>query len=140
MELEIQPVLAEKLERYENLTFLEHYAMYMGKAQLLEMGLKRLLIEKFEYEFDAIEKWTLGRVKSELREIGLRPDFIALLESVVEARNYIAHDLLADQGLMQSILNDRYYSKFERILSTAIIELEQIIIIFDWTNEHNGWE
>lgn len=35
--------------------------MFMGVAQILEFGLKKLLQEKFQYDLEKAEKWTLGR-------------------------------------------------------------------------------
>jgi len=40
--------------------------------------------------FEAMSRWTLGRVKNELSQRGLRQDFIAYLDSVVDYRNYIS--------------------------------------------------
>jgi hypothetical protein len=41
----------------------------MGVAQILELGLKKLLTYKFEYDFDGMEKWTLGKTSKELKKI-----------------------------------------------------------------------
>ena len=38
----------KRLEKYKNLTFFEQYAMFMGVAQILEFGLKKLLESKFD--------------------------------------------------------------------------------------------
>ena len=68
-----------KLEEYKDLSVLEQYSMFMGKAQILEFGLKGLLTRKYGVPYDDMEKWTLGKTKNELKERGLRPDFIKLL-------------------------------------------------------------
>ena len=126
-------------EIYENLSGLEQYAMFMGKAQILEFGLKGLLARKYMTPSDSMEKWTLGRVKNELKQNGLRPDFITILKNVVEHRNYIAHEFLVNNAITRSLTNfsDR---KLYGDLFCAIYELEQIIILYDWCEEHNGWE
>ena len=136
---DISSAVSEKLERYQDLSVLEQYAMFMGKAQILEFGLKGLLTRKYSVPSESMGKWTLGRVKNELSQKGLRPDFIAFLESVVEHRNYIAHEFLVNNAITQSIANfsDR---KLYGDLFRAIYELEQIIILYDWCEEHNGWE
>ena len=117
--------------------------MFMGVSQILEFGLKNLLVDKFQYDIDKIEKWTLGKTCSELELNKLRPDFIILLRSVVEYRNYIAHDLLANRFILYSLLEDtmpeNHYDKESRRLDKAIIELEQLFFLFTWTNENNGW-
>ena len=128
----------KKLEGYKNLTFLEQYAMFMGKAQILEVGLKGLLARKYEVPFESMEKWTLGRVKNELSQRGLRQDFIAYLSSVVDYRNYIAHELLVNNAITKSIANfsDRkLYGDFFR----GVYELEQIIVLYDWSEKHDAW-
>lgn len=126
----IQNAVNKKLEGYKNLTFLEQYAMFMGKAQILEFGLKSLLARKYKVPFESMEKWTLGRVKNELSQRGLRQDFIAYLSSVVDYRNYIAHELLLNNAITKSIANfsDRkLYGDFFR----GVYELEQLIVLYD---------
>jgi hypothetical protein len=66
--------------------------MFMGNAQLVEMALKNLLMTKYDYSEQKIERWTLGRLVKELKTLGLRSDFIALLEELTHYRNHIAHD------------------------------------------------
>ncbi|WBA10769.1 hypothetical protein [Salinivibrio kushneri] len=136
---EIKERVLKKLEEYKGLSHLENYAMFMGKAQLLEMALKSLLSRKYNVPEELMERWTLGRVKNELRDKGLRPDFITFLESVVDHRNYIAHEFLANNAITQSMANfsDR---KLYGDLFRAIYDLEQIIILYDWCEEHNGWD
>jgi hypothetical protein len=138
---QIQEGMKKGLEKYENLNFLAKFGMFMGVIQILEFGLKKLLQEKFDYDLDEMEKWTLGKTIKELKEKGLRPDFIFLLENIVEHRNYIAHEMLSNMALMNSIVQDlNPYPKDERRLDKAILELENIIFLFDWTNSNNGWD
>lgn len=147
-----EPVLSKKeidegtsngLEKYKNLGFMEKYAMYMGVAQILELGLKNLLVDKFEYDFDKMEKWTLGRTYQELKKNKLRPDFLHILKNTVDNRNYIAHDIIANKFLFYEILGDKipdnHYDKESRRLDKFIIELEQLVFLFGWTNSYNGW-
>ncbi len=135
---EIKGLVQTKLKEYDELSPLEQYALFMGKAQILEFGLKGLLTRNYGVLLETMEKWTLGKVKTELKQKGLRPDFITFLESVVDHRNYIAHEFLANNAITKSIANfsDR---KLYGDLFRAIYELEQIIILYDWCEEHNGW-
>ncbi|MBO3116803.1 hypothetical protein J4050_08595 [Winogradskyella sp. DF17] len=132
------------LKKYENLSFIEQYAMYMGMAQLLEFGLKKLYEEKFGGSLDDMERWTLGKTRVELERKGLREDFIALLKGVTDSRNHIAHEILANEALMNGMMNklnvQGAFSKNKRILWKAINELEHVCFLFDWTNENNGWD
>lgn len=82
----IKEAVHAKLEGYKNLSVLEQYAMFMGKAQILEFGLKGLLSRMYGVPSENMEKWTLGKTKNELRVQGLRPDFIIYLESIVNYR------------------------------------------------------
>ncbi len=136
---EIKIALDEKLESYKDLNFLEQYAMFLGKIQILEFVLKGLLARKYAIPFESMEKWTLGKVKNELRQKGLRKDFIVYLGSVVDHRNYIAHDLLVNNAITMSIasFSDR---KLYGDLFRGIYELEQIIILYNWCEEHNNWD
>lgn len=132
-----QEVLA-KLDQYKGRSVLEQYAIFMGKAQLLEFGLKGLLARRFSVPLDDMELWTLGKTKNELRQKGLRPDFIKLLDSVVDHRNNMAHEFLVNTEIIQSIANFSE-RKLYGDLFRALYEIEQIIVIHDWCEENNGW-
>jgi hypothetical protein len=136
---EIKDLVHAKLEGYKNLSVLEQYAMFMGKAQILEFGLKGLLSRMYGVPSGSMEKWTLGKTKNELGDKGLRPDFIAYLESVVNYRNDMAHEFLLNNAITQSMANFSE-RKLYGDLFRAIYELEQIIILYDWCEEHNGWK
>ena len=132
------------VEKYKSLGFMEKYAMYMGVAQILELGLKRLLSDKFDYDFDKMEKWTLGKTYRELEKSKLRPDFLVLLKNTVDNRNYIAHQILANKLIFHEILGDKihnnYYVKESRRLDKFIIELQHLVFLFEWTNSNTGWD
>jgi hypothetical protein len=135
---DIKELVQTKLKANEEFSILEQYAMFMGKAQILEFGLKGLLTRRYGISPDFMERWTLGYVKNELKKNSLRPDFIALLESVVDHRNYIAHEFLLNNTITKTIasFSDR---KLSGDLFRAIYELEQLIIIYDWSEENKSW-
>ncbi|MFG6455579.1 hypothetical protein [Roseateles sp. BYS96W] len=93
---QIRKEVLAKLDEYKNWSLLEQYAIFMGKAQILEFGLKGLLARKFNVPLEDLELWTLGRTKNELRQRGLRPDFIRFLDGVVDHRNNMAHEFLVN--------------------------------------------
>lgn len=68
---QIKAEVLAKLDQYKGRSVLEQYAIFMGKAQILEFGLKGLLARKFDVSHEAMGRWTLGRTKNELRERGL---------------------------------------------------------------------
>jgi hypothetical protein len=113
--------------------------MFMGKAQVLELGLKQLLARRYGCDFDQMERWTLGRTAMELKQRGVRKDFIDLLESLVERRNFVAHELLAGDALIK-LLTGRSTRAARRSLQHAIYELEQILLLHDWLEEHSAWD
>lgn len=136
---EIENLVLKNIEIYEKLNILESFAMYMGKAQVLEFSLKNLLSRKYDIDMNNMEKWTLGKVKEQLKKQGIRQDFIHQLSNVVNKRNYIAHEFLVNTGITKSITNfsDR---KIFGDLFRATYELEQILIIYDLTEKYNAWE
>ncbi|MGS2719434.1 hypothetical protein [Paraglaciecola aestuariivivens] len=136
---DIKELVDAKLEEYKNLGVLEQYAMFMGKAQILEFGLKGLLSRMYGVPSESMEKWTLGKTKNELRDKGLRADFIIYLESVVNYRNDMAHEFLLNNALTQSMANFSERKLYGNLFR-AIYELEQIIILYDWCEENNGWQ
>lgn len=135
---EIQELVLAKLETQKGLSFLEQYAIYMGKAQLLEFGLKGLLHREFSIPLDSMERWTLGQTKNELKNKGIRSDFIHYLESVVSHRNEMAHEFLLNCVVMKSLGEFSDKSQMGDLFR-AMYELEQLIILHDWCEEHDSW-
>ncbi|MFJ2993821.1 hypothetical protein [Pandoraea sp. NPDC087047] len=135
---QIEAEVFAKLDQYKDRSAFEQYAIFMGKAQMLEFGLKGLLSRKFNVSHEEMERWTLGKTKNELRDRGLRPDFIRLLEGVVDRRNVMAHEFLVNIEITRLIANfsDR---KLYGDLFRALYELEQIIILHDWCEANDGW-
>ncbi len=136
----IQSEVFRRLEKYDELTALEHFAMFIGKAQILEYALKSLLVRLFGYDWEKIERRTLGWTCRELKDSGLRADFIALLESVTEYRNYIAHEFLVNEAVMRTILEGSSGRLGLKHLEKGTYELEQLILIYEWTDERNAWK
>ena len=135
---QIKKDVFEKLAQYKDRSILEPYAIFMGKAQILEFGLKGLLARKFNVPLEDMELWTLGRTKNELRQRGLRPDFVGFLDSVVDHRNNMAHEFLVNTEIIGSIANFSE-RKLYGDLFRALYEIEQVIILHDWCEENNGW-
>jgi hypothetical protein len=135
---EIERAVLKRLKPYDKLSFLEQFAMFMGKAQVLEFGLKGLLARRFGSDFDKMERWTLGQTAAELKKKGLRKDFVALLESLVQLRNLMAHDLLVSEAIMRHYTG-RTTRASVRPLEHGIYELERILFLHDWIEEHGAW-
>lgn len=135
---DIQKAVNEKLNSYKELNFLEQCAMFLGSAQIFEFLLKGLLARKYSIPYESMEKWTLGKVKKELSRNGLRQDFIGYLGSVIDYRNYIAHELLLNNAITMSIASFSH-RKLYADLFRGIYELEQLIILYNWCEEHNCW-
>jgi hypothetical protein len=122
----------KRLRSYDKLNHLECFAMFMGKTQLVEMALKNLLVTKYHYTDEKIERWTLGRVVKELKKLGLRADFVALLEELMEYRNHIAHDLLLDYALMQRLVGSKAHRLSLKPLERGLYMVEQTIVVHDF--------
>jgi hypothetical protein len=140
-EEEIRTEVSRRITKYDLLGFFEQFAMFMGKAQILEFGLKNLLGRDFSVDEESMKKWTLGRVRIELKNKGLRIDFCTLLKSFVGHRNYIAHELLVNHALIRSLFDDGAPGHFEvSRLHKGIYELEQLMLFYDWCEEHKAWK
>jgi heme/copper-type cytochrome/quinol oxidase subunit 4 len=139
---DIRKGTANGLEKYKPLNFFEKYAMYMGVAQLLELRLKQIFVNDFGGDFDKLDNWTLGRTLSELKNKGLRSDFFLFADSVKNARNYIAHELISNEVIWNSLTksNPEHYTKGARALDKAIIELEQLMFILEWNDKNGKWK
>jgi hypothetical protein len=120
-----------RMGRYDKLNFLESFAMFMGKAQLVEFALKSLLINKYGVEEEQIERWTLGQVIAALRERGCMQQFVGLLEELKERRNYIAHEILADDALMRKLVGSGG-TFASRSVMKGLYCVETVIVVHDF--------
>lgn len=127
-----------RLKKYEHTSFLERFGMYMGGAQILELYLKRYIVQNLDKTDDEVENYALGRCIKELEKSGLRPDLIELLDTSRKNRNYIAHNMLADDSLMYSFTG-LTTTQNDRFLWRAISELEYLLIAVEWTEENKAW-
>ena len=91
------------------LNFLDNYAMFMGKAQLIEFSLKRILMRRYRYSETRCDRMTLGITVSELERLGLRKDFVSLLRELNKVRNNMAHEFLVDYLAVVSL--DRKFGR-----------------------------
>jgi hypothetical protein len=127
------------LESYENRSSFECFALLMGKAQILEFGLKSLLTRYRSVEPAEMEKWTLGRVANEFAAKGFRADYVAILKDFVSHRNYVAHEMLVNNAIFR-LMATQISERFEfRQLQEPAYELERLLLVHDWCEEHNAW-
>jgi hypothetical protein len=124
--------VSNRLRKLDNLNFLESFAMFMGKAQLVELSLKKILTSKYSYDENRIERWTLGVKIRELENCGLRKDFIVLLKDLNEHRIYIAHELLADDALMNKLAGLGTQRFAWKSLERGLYAVETVIVVHDF--------
>ena len=74
--------IGQSMRPYSKFNFLESYAVFMGKAQLIELGLKRILRKRYRYAEKKLDRMTLGGAVAELEQRGMRKDFISLLRDL----------------------------------------------------------
>jgi hypothetical protein len=137
---EIHRRVIKRLAAYDDLNHFGRVAFFIGKAQILEFGLKGLLARHYNYQPDDVEKWTLGRTTHELEHSGLRGDFIALLKVVVKYRNHIAHEYLAGMAMLSVLLRGNTGRLGIKHLQRGTYELERVILLYDWCEKHEAWE
>ncbi len=136
---ELQTEVLKRLEIYDKKSLLEMFALYLGKAQLLEFALKKLLIELFGFKLEELERKTLGQTRWLLKEKGLREDYLSLLEGVVNDRNHAAHEMLANQAITASF-NIEFSERMQfKELQDSAYNLEQAIILFDYIQYNHAW-
>src|SRR3990167_1493889 len=135
---QLESKIWKRLKRIDKLNFLESYAVFMGKVQIIEMALKNILINKYKYEEDRIEKWTLDGLIRELKRLKLRGDFTSLLEELKDYRNYIAHDLLADYALMKKLFGTKADRLSWKRLRQGLFIVEKTIQVHDFLMENTN--
>lgn len=136
---ELESQILSNLESYSSRSSFECFALLLGKAQILEFGLKNLRERNCGYMREEMEKWTLGRVASEMAAHAFRADYIGLLKDFVRQRNYIAHEMLASNAILRSMapgLSPRF--EFRQLQQPAY-DLERLLILHDWCEEHHAW-
>lgn len=136
---EIRRRVGVRLEKYNRLNPLEQFAMFMGMAQLLELRLKQLLSARLNTNLEDLETWSTGKTVRALSESRLRPDLIELLRSVVQYRNYVAHEYLANVAMLKDLLGVDIGRLELKYFEQAVYELEQVTVLFEWCEENQSW-
>ncbi|MCE6966303.1 hypothetical protein K6W81_20855 [Enterobacter sp. MW07] len=134
---ELQDKIFAGLKIYDGKPFIERFGLFMGKAQLLEFGLKKILVSLPGYNLPEkeLERLSLGQTRVELEKLGLRTDYNAFLKSFTRQRNTMAHEFLANFAVTQQLLDGaELIHPFERELTHACFAVEQLIILFDFIN------
>ena len=129
--------IAKRLKPISKLNFLESYAMFMGKAQLVELGIKGLLITKYKMNEEDISKWTLGKSIYYLEKKGLRSDFVLLLKELLDYRNELAHDYLAITASGTSVAGKAFMKLQQKQLRHALYKVEEVIQVHDFLLDNN---
>lgn len=128
--------ISKNLSKIDKYSFLEKYAFFMGKTQLVELELKNILINKFKYDEEKIETMTLGGAIIELGKNGLRTDFIFLLEDLLKFRNSLAHEFLGITIRGNAITGGNFERLQYKELRRALWKVEEVIHVYDWINEN----
>jgi len=131
--------LSKRLKSYNRLNMLESYALFMGKSQLVELALKGLLEQDWGYSEEKLEKFTLGQTIGLLREHKLRPDFLNLLEELLEYRNRFAHEFLANQAIIGSLLKGETFFSSTQELGKALYVADAVTIVYDFLRKGKLW-
>ncbi|MFA6386750.1 MAG: hypothetical protein WCW04_03210 [Candidatus Paceibacterota bacterium] len=126
----------KNLSKLDKSSFLEKYAVFMGKTQVVELELKNILINKFKYGEEKIENMTLGGAIIELGKNGLRTDFIFLLEDLLKHRNSLAHEFLGITARGNAITGGSFERLQYKELRHALWKVEEVIQVYDWINEN----
>lgn len=133
----LQNKIIKNLTTIEKMSFLEQYAIFMGKSQIVELSLNGLLIHKYKYKEAKVEKFTLGTIIYELEKSGLRPDLIALLKELLKYRNSLAHEFLGVTAMGNKLAGNNFEKLQYKELHHALYQVEQVIHVYDFLNENN---
>ena len=131
--------IADRLKQYDDKSSLEMVALFLGKTQILEFALKSLLIDKYGFEGEKLEKWTLGITIGELEKQKVRGDYLSLLRRVLEIRNYCAHEILADIALVRGLIGTKGDRLSLKPLRHGAYQMEEALLVFDFLQEHDAW-
>jgi hypothetical protein len=127
--------ISHGLTYMSRLSFLENYAMFMGKAQLVEFSLKKILSVRGRYSQSRLKRMTLGGAISELEKLGVRGDFALLLRELNKFRIDLAHEFLVGH-LSLVVLDARFGRLSWRPLRDALAKVEETIHVYDFLNQN----
>lgn len=122
----------KRLTPLDELSLLERYAMFMGKAQLIEIALKHLLVNKYNYKFENLERTTLGGIISKLKKEKVRQDFIFILDELLDYRNDLAHNFLLDNVIGKSLIGVDFERLSQKQLRYALYKVEEVTQVYDF--------
>ncbi len=132
---ELWKKIDKSMKRYSKFHFLENYAVFMGKAQLVELGLKKILDRRYRYGKRTLERMTLGHSIAELERLGMRKDFVWQLRQLNKQRIKMAHEFLTD--FLHVVSLDRRFGRLSlRPLNHALWRVEETIHVFDHLNQN----
>ena len=122
-----------RLKPYDTLSFLEPYAIFMGKVQVVELLLKRALVSHRGYKLERVEKTPLGGLIRVLKEEKANSFFVFLLEDLNKFRTNMAHEFLTNQILLSALLGNKAkgYTKPLRELEKALFSVEQFLVNYE---------
>jgi hypothetical protein len=133
---QLQKMIFESLIPYDKLDVLDRYAVFMGKSQIVELALKRLLVDKFNYNEEDLERTTLGATVNLLEKEKLRGDFIHILRELNKHRNHMAHSFLAIHLIGQHSIGSRMDRLSQKDLNYALYSVQQVIHVYDFLTEN----
>jgi hypothetical protein len=126
--------MSKSMAYMHKLNFLENYAIFMGKVQIIEFALKKILSVRCRYSETKLEKMTLGAAIAELEKSGILKEFVLLLRQLNEFRIDMAHDFLA--GHLSLVALDRRFGRLScKPLRYALAKVEETIHVYDFLNQ-----
>lgn len=134
---ELSNQVFKNLDRITKFNFLEQYAIFMVKVQLIEQVLKEKFIERYGYTQIQLDKKTLGATISELEKLKIRKDFIDLLKDLNDDRKEMAHHLLAVTALLDDIVGNKFKRLSWKILWIDLRRVEMTTLVYDFLSENN---
>ena len=133
---ELMKKITKNLSLVEKMSFLEQHAVFMGKAQLVELELGGLLIRKYNYDEEEIGKYTLGKIIRELQKHKLRPDFVELLKELLKYRNSLAHEFLGVTAMGNKLAGSDFEKLQYKELRYALFKVEEVTHVYDFLSEN----
>lgn len=133
---QLQKRIFKSLDQTNKLSMLERYAIFMGKAQLIELTLKNLLVQFYKVPEENLEKATLGRAISMLEQKKFRGDFVSLLWQLNEYRVEMAHEFLSSFAILNKLSDGKFSRLNTRSLDHALFKVEEVIHVYDFLAEN----
>ena len=123
---EVLGQVSEQLKNYNDLNFLEQYAIYMMRIQMYEQQLKNDLVNLFDVDEIHAERMNLSSIYRHIvnKDIRAHPILYRNIQDIAKQRNIMAHEFLLNELILNELIGKGATDMQQRAMDKWLYELE----------------